>query len=69
MLIGHARDAGRWSAASPASSGRGGGLDGEGNLRATSDFRGVYRTLLEDWLNVSADPIIPGAPRSRSTAS
>ena len=32
-----------------------------GNLRPTSDFRGVYRTLLEDWLNVDADPIIPGA--------
>ena len=36
-------------------------LDGGGNLRATSDFRGVYCSLLEDWLNVDAGPIIPGA--------
>ena len=27
----------------------------------TSDFRGVYRTLLEDWLGVDAAPIIPNA--------
>ena len=39
----------------------GAGLDGGGNLRATSDFRGVYCSLLEDWLNVDAGPIIPGA--------
>ncbi len=30
-------------------------------LRNTSDFRGVYRTLLEDWLGVDAAPIIPNA--------
>ena len=39
----------------------GAALDGGGNLRATSDFRGVYCSLLEDWLNVDAGPIIPGA--------
>jgi uncharacterized protein (DUF1501 family) len=42
-------------------SGVGGGLDGQGNLRATSDFRSVYSSLLEQWLNVDAAPIIPGA--------
>jgi uncharacterized protein (DUF1501 family) len=41
--------------------GIGGGLDGEGNLRPTADFRGVYRTLVEDWLNVGADGIVPNA--------
>jgi uncharacterized protein (DUF1501 family) len=41
--------------------GVGGGLDNLGNLRATSDFRGVYRTLVEDWLGVDSDGIIPGA--------
>jgi uncharacterized protein (DUF1501 family) len=42
-------------------SGTGGGLDNQGNLRATSDFRSVYSSLLEQWLNVDAAPIIPGA--------
>jgi uncharacterized protein (DUF1501 family) len=37
------------------------GLDGGGNLRATSDFRGVYCSLLEGWFGVDAAPIIPGA--------
>ena len=36
-------------------------LDGDGNLRATSDFRGVYSSLLEQWLNVDAAAVIPGA--------
>ena len=36
-------------------------LDDDDNLRNTSDFRGVYRTLLEDWLGVDAAPIIPNA--------
>ena len=39
----------------------GAALDGGGNLVATSDFRGVYCSLLEEWLNVDAGPIIPGA--------
>jgi uncharacterized protein (DUF1501 family) len=42
-------------------SGVGGGLDSQDNLRATSDFRSVYCSLLEQWLNVDAAPIIPGA--------
>ncbi len=36
-------------------------LDGDGNLRATSDFRGLYAALLEDWLGTDADGIIPSA--------
>ena len=36
-------------------------LDGGGNLRATSDFRGVYSGLLEQWLGADAAQIIPGA--------
>jgi uncharacterized protein (DUF1501 family) len=41
--------------------GLGGGLDNQGNLRATSDFRAVYCGLLDQWLNVDPGPIIPGA--------
>ena len=36
-------------------------LDRQDNLRATSDFRGLYRGLLEQWMSVDAGPIIPGA--------
>jgi uncharacterized protein (DUF1501 family) len=36
-------------------------LDEDGNLRATSDFRGLYAAILEDWLATDADGIIPGA--------
>ena len=36
-------------------------LDRDGNLRATSDFRGLYAALLEDWLGADAEAIIPGA--------
>ena len=36
-------------------------LDEHGNLRATSDFRGLYSALLEQWLGTDADAIIPGA--------
>jgi uncharacterized protein (DUF1501 family) len=38
-------------------------LDRDGNLRATSDFRGLYSALLEDWLGADAEAIIPGARR------
>jgi len=38
-------------------------LDEDGNLRATSDFRGLYSALLEDWLGTDAEAIIPGAKR------
>ena len=36
-------------------------LDDDDNLRNTSDFRGVYCALLEQWLGVDAGPIIPNA--------
>jgi uncharacterized protein (DUF1501 family) len=36
-------------------------LDLQGNVRATSDFRSLYCSLLEDWLGTEADGIIPGA--------
>lgn len=38
-----------------------GGLDEQGNLRATADFRGVYAALLEQWLGFDAAQVIPGA--------
>ena len=41
--------------------GTGGGLDNDENLRATSDFRGGYCSLLEQWLNVDPGPIIANA--------
>jgi uncharacterized protein (DUF1501 family) len=40
--------------------GVGGGLDDQGNLRPTADFRQVYAALLEQWLQVDANAIIPG---------
>ncbi|HEX5712464.1 MAG TPA: DUF1501 domain-containing protein [Solirubrobacterales bacterium] len=36
-------------------------LDAHDNLRATSDFRAMYCSLLEQWLGHDAGPIIPGA--------
>jgi uncharacterized protein (DUF1501 family) len=36
-------------------------LDEDGNLRATSDFRGLYSAVLEQWLGADAEAIIPGA--------
>jgi uncharacterized protein (DUF1501 family) len=36
-------------------------LDPFSNLRSTSDYRGLYCALLEQWLGVDAGPIIPGA--------
>jgi len=36
-------------------------LDDQDNLRATSDFRALYCSLLEQWFGVDAAPIIPGA--------
>ena len=35
-------------------------LDSDGNLRATSDFRGLYGALLEQWLGTDADGDHPG---------
>jgi len=37
------------------------GLDDDGNLKPTSDFRGVYSALLEQWLGADASAVIPGA--------
>ena len=37
------------------------GLDDDGNVRATADFRGVYASLLEQWLHVDAAQVIPNA--------
>jgi uncharacterized protein (DUF1501 family) len=37
------------------------GLDEQGNLRATADFRGVYSAILEQWLETDAAAIIPNA--------
>lgn len=39
----------------------GAGLDRDGNLRATADFRALYRGVLEQWLQTDATGIIPGA--------
>jgi uncharacterized protein (DUF1501 family) len=38
-----------------------GGLDEDGNVKATADFRGVYGALLEQWLGVDAGTVIPDA--------
>ncbi len=38
-----------------------GGLDEQGNLRATTDFRGVYSGLIEQWLRADPAPIIQNA--------
>jgi uncharacterized protein (DUF1501 family) len=40
-----------------------GGLDDDGNLKATSDFRAVYAALLEQWLGFDAARVIPGAAK------
>jgi uncharacterized protein (DUF1501 family) len=37
------------------------GLDPAGNLKATSDFRGLYCALLEQWFQTEAQGIIPSA--------
>ena len=36
-------------------------LDANGNVKATSDFRGVYSALLEQWFHADAAPIIPSS--------
>jgi uncharacterized protein (DUF1501 family) len=35
------------------------GLDRDGNLKATSDFRGVYAALFEQWLEFDAERVLP----------
>jgi uncharacterized protein (DUF1501 family) len=39
----------------------GNGLDGDGNLKATVDYRSVYCSLLEQWLGTDAGAVIPNA--------
>jgi uncharacterized protein (DUF1501 family) len=36
------------------------GLDGQGNLTPTTDFRAVYGAILSQWLHTDPTPIIPG---------
>lgn len=43
-------------------------LDAQENLRSTSDFRAVYKGLLEQWLGVDAGPIIPNASQFSAPA-
>ncbi len=38
-----------------------GGLDDDGNLKATVDYRSVYCSLLEQWLGTDAGSVIPNA--------
>jgi uncharacterized protein (DUF1501 family) len=37
------------------------GLDAQGNLKPTSDFRGVYAAVIEQWFGADAAPVIPNA--------
>jgi uncharacterized protein (DUF1501 family) len=37
------------------------GLDSQGNLKPTADYRALYCSLLEQWLGTDADGIIPNA--------
>lgn len=37
------------------------GVDGQGNLLPTSDFRGIYASLLEQWFGQDASQVIPDA--------
>ena len=39
------------------------GLDADGNLKPTADFRGVYVSLLEQWLGFDAARIVPDAAK------
>jgi uncharacterized protein (DUF1501 family) len=40
-----------------------GGFDADGNLAVTVDFRRVYSSLMEQWLDVDAAGVIPSAAR------
>jgi uncharacterized protein (DUF1501 family) len=33
----------------------------QGDLAPTLDFRGLYATILQDWLHVDAKPIVKGS--------
>jgi uncharacterized protein (DUF1501 family) len=36
-----------------------GGLDSQGNLKPSADFRAVYSAILEQWLDVDANDVLP----------
>jgi uncharacterized protein (DUF1501 family) len=38
-----------------------GGLDSEGNLKPTTDFRGVFAAIIEQWFGADASRVIPNA--------
>jgi uncharacterized protein (DUF1501 family) len=40
-----------------------GGLDSDGNLKETVDFRSVYASLAEEWYHVDAERILPDAAK------
>jgi uncharacterized protein (DUF1501 family) len=40
-------------------------LDRDGNLRPTSDFRSLYKTLIEGWLGGEAEAVLPRARKFR----
>ena len=40
-----------------------GQLDALGNLRATSDFRGLYSSLAADWFGVDPGAVLGGGAR------
>ena len=42
-------------------------LDAEGNLLVTTEFRNLYATLLESWMGVDAQRVIPGVDARRLT--
>jgi len=44
------------------------GLDEQGNLKPTSDFRGLYAAILEQWLETDAGAVIPDASRFQRPA-
>jgi uncharacterized protein (DUF1501 family) len=43
--------------------GLGRGLDRDGNLKETVDFRAVYASLVEEWFHVDAEQILPDAKK------
>jgi uncharacterized protein (DUF1501 family) len=43
--------------------GLGRGLDVDGNLRETVDFRSVYKSISQEWFGVDGDRILPDAKK------
>ena len=39
------------------------GLDADGNVKPTADFRGLYAGLLEQWFKFDAAAILPGSAK------